>query len=77
MALAVECKNVSKKYNKDILEKLVGNKNILSKESIGNIEKYHVFDDFSKDEIYKLRVKGIEISSVNLQDLFIEITKKK
>lgn len=61
-----------RKESMDILD----SKNVVGKSKIGGLSEYIVYDDFSNDEIEKYKEYGLEVKSVNLQDLFIAITSK-
>lgn len=59
--------------DKTQLDKLLNNKNIISKECFGNSASYYIIGS----EIPHSTVTGIDIKKLSLQDLFIKLTKNE
>ena len=60
---------------KDIYEEVVSKKNIIFKEDIGNYSKCSILDAFTEMEMESLRMKGVNVGRLSLQDLFINLTQ--
>lgn len=59
------------------IEPIIKGKNIISKEEFGTITIVGVFDCLNKEEKDNLKEKGIEISAIPLQKLFVLLTEKE
>lgn len=57
------------------LEEVMENKNIIHREEFGTNTILGIFDDLSKEERDSLKEKGVEVSGIPLQRLFVLLTE--
>lgn len=72
----VRDKSFSITGNKEKLEDIIKNKNILSKETFGNLEKAYLYENINEEEIKNIKIEGFDIKPISLQELFIQMTSK-
>lgn len=60
--------------DKEKLEIYLNNKNVLKIEAYGNLQKAYIFERLDKDELSKIKFKGLEARTLSLEELFIQIT---
>lgn len=54
---------------------ILNNKNIIDKESFGGMEKYYVYDDFTKEELENYEANNITVENISLQNLLVHNDK--
>lgn len=57
--------------------RILGNKNIISEETLGAISMISIYDELSTEEKQRLNAAGVEINKLSLQKLFIYLTNKE
>ncbi|ACL69210.1 ABC transporter ATP-binding protein [Halothermothrix orenii] len=60
---------------KSVVEEILKGKNILYKQVIGKLANYTVLDDFTEKELYEYKNRNIKWSSLDLQRLFVNLSK--
>lgn len=62
--------------NKEKLEDFIKNKNVLSRETFGNLQKVCLFEHIDEEEVKNIKFEGFDIKAISLQELFIQMTSK-
>ncbi len=58
-------------------EALLSGKCVLTKNQMGSMMQYCVYDNFTSQELQNIKAAGMNVSSMNLQDLFIACTTNR
>lgn len=69
----IERKAFNIKGNKDIISRIIKNKNIIREEALGKYSIISVYDDFHEKELAQLKQEGIEVSKMPLQKWFVNL----
>lgn len=51
--------------------KILNNKNIISKEEFGSMEKYYIYDEFSEIEMENYQKENLTVENISLQNLLV------
>lgn len=69
----IEKKAFNIKGNKDVINRIIKNKNILREETLGKYSIISVYDYFHERELAQLKQEGIEVSKMPFQKWFVNL----
>lgn len=59
----------------EIIDKVADGKNIIKEQQIGKTKQIYIFDELKAHELQSMNHEGIDVKSMSLQDMFINITE--
>ena len=62
--------------DRERVEDLLKDKKVIYRQYIGRLANYTVFDNFTEDELSDFKRLNINYSPINLQKLFVNLSKK-